>query len=54
MFKKKYSAAALLGTFFLSLGVFCGGSYYLLKNWVGDPEALGEIVRTTAYRWPRR
>ncbi|WP_075580066.1 S41 family peptidase [Acidaminococcus massiliensis] len=46
MFKKRYTAPQLLGVFFLSLGVFSGGTYYLMKNWIGDPGALFQIVRT--------
>lgn len=46
MFKKRYTASQLLGVFFLSLGVFSGGTYYLMKNWIGDPGALFQIVRT--------
>lgn len=46
MFKKRYTAPQLLGVFFLSLGVFNGGTYYLMKNWIGDPGALFQIVRT--------
>ena len=46
MFKKKYTAPQMLGVFFLSLGVFSGGTYYLMKNWIGDPAALFQIVRT--------
>ena len=45
MFKKRYTAPQLLGVFFLSLGVFSGGTYYLMKNWIGDPGALFQIVR---------
>lgn len=46
MFKKKYTAPQMLGVFFLSLGVFSGGTYYLIKDWIGDPGALFQIVRT--------
>lgn len=46
MFKKRYTTPQLLGVFFLSLGVFSGGTYYLMKNWIGDPGALFQIVRT--------
>ena len=46
MFKKKYIAPQMLGVFFLSLGVFSGGTYYLIKDWIGDPGALFQIVRT--------
>ena len=46
MFKKKYTAPQMLGVFFLSLGVFSGGTYYLIKDWIGDPDALFQIVRT--------
>lgn len=46
MFKKRYTVPQLLGVFFLSLGVFSGGTYYLMKNWIGDPGALFQIVRT--------
>ena len=46
MFKKRYTAPQMLGVFFLSLGVFSGGTYYLMKNWIGDPGALFQIVRT--------
>lgn len=46
MFKKRYTAPQLLGVFFLSLGVFSGGTYYLMKKWIGDPGALFQIVRT--------
>ena len=46
MFKKRYTGPQMLGVFFLSLGVFSGGTYYLMKNWIGDPGALFQIVRT--------
>ena len=46
MFKKRFSIPQMLGVFFLSLGVFSGGTYYLMKNWIGDPGALFQIVRT--------
>lgn len=46
MFKKRYTTPQLLGVFFLSLGVFSSGTYYLMKNWIGDPGALFQIVRT--------
>ncbi len=46
MFKKKYTAPQMLGVFFLSLGVFSGGTYYLIKDWIGDPGALFQSVRT--------
>lgn len=32
MFKKRYTAPQMLGVFFLSLGVFSGGTYYLMKT----------------------
>ena len=46
MGKKRFGIGALVAVFMLSLSVFMGGTYYLVKEYIGNPAALVQIVRT--------
>lgn len=46
MGKKRFGFGALLGTFLLSLAIFTGGTYYLCREYIGDPSHLFQVIRT--------
>lgn len=46
MGKRRFGIGALVAVFMLSLSLFVGGTYYLVREYVGNPAALVQIVRT--------
>ena len=46
MGKKRFGIGALVAVFMLSMSLFAGGTYYLVKTYVGNPASLVQVIRT--------
>ena len=46
MGKKRFGIGALVAVFMLSMSLFAGGTYYLVKTYVGNPASLVQLIRT--------